>query len=63
MCETILAMAGALNLKVTAEGIELAEQARLLKDMGCSHGQGFYWAKPMSVESALSWLAAGDARI
>lgn len=61
MCETILAMASALNLKVTAEGIELAEQARRLKEMGCSHGQGFYWAKPMPVESALAWLRSRDA--
>lgn len=61
MCEAILAMAEALQLKVTAEGVEQADQASTLNGMGCSHGQGYFWARPMPLESALSWLRSRNA--
>jgi EAL domain-containing protein (putative c-di-GMP-specific phosphodiesterase class I) len=37
-----------LGLKVTVEGIERAEQARLARELGCDYGQGFFWSKPVS---------------
>lgn len=36
-----------LGIKIVAEGIETIEQARLLQDMGCDHGQGYLFAKPV----------------
>ncbi|MGK5682587.1 putative bifunctional diguanylate cyclase/phosphodiesterase [Actinoplanes sp. URMC 104] len=36
----------ALGMTVTAEGIETAAQERLLRDLGCDHGQGFYLGRP-----------------
>lgn len=48
----------ALDLTVTAEGIETEEQARILSELGCDLGQGFLWS-PALEESALhEWLAA-----
>ncbi len=38
-----------LGLTTIAEGIECAEQELLLKQMGCSAGQGYLKAKPMSM--------------
>jgi EAL domain-containing protein (putative c-di-GMP-specific phosphodiesterase class I) len=32
---------------VVAEGVETAEQARLLKMLGCNEMQGFYLSKPL----------------
>ena len=54
----ILSLAEALGLATTAEGIESEELARALTELGCSHGQGFYFAKPLDPEAALAyWLA------
>ena len=44
----IIAMAKSLNLSITGEGIETAEQAALLREWACDKGQGYYFARPMS---------------
>lgn len=41
--DAILGMAQALNLVVTAEGIETAEAANLLRERGCQYGQGYFF--------------------
>lgn len=50
---TIQSLAEALHLQTTAEGVESADQARLLSAMGCDFGQGFLFARPLDAESAL----------
>lgn len=40
----ILHLAHRLGLTTTAEGIETAEQAALLAELGCDKGQGFLWS-------------------
>jgi EAL domain-containing protein (putative c-di-GMP-specific phosphodiesterase class I) len=44
---TIIELARVLNMSVIAEGIETAEQYKLLRQMGCRHGQGYLFARPM----------------
>ena len=51
----ILGLAEALGMKTTAEGIESAELATTLATLGCSSGQGFYYAKPLEAEAALEY--------
>ena len=46
----IVAMAVSLGMEVTAEGIETEDQLLLLKLMGCTYAQGYYFAKPMPIE-------------
>lgn len=46
----ILTLAKTLNLTVTSEGIETAEQLALLREMGSDRGQGFYFAHPLTPE-------------
>ena len=41
-------MAHKLNLEVTAESIETAEQATLLQQLGCDYLQGFLFFQPSS---------------
>jgi len=43
----IVAMADALGLLVTAEGVESPEQLRILRTLQCQRGQCFYLAQPM----------------
>jgi diguanylate cyclase (GGDEF)-like protein len=58
----ILALGGALGLTVIAEGIEDAGQHQRLLALGCTLGQGFYFAEPssMSVLLASSRREPGD---
>ncbi len=44
----VLAMAGSLGMRVTAEGVENAEQARMLKSLGCDFLQGYYFSRPVA---------------
>ena len=43
----VITVAKSLGLSVTAEGIESADQLEQLRSLGCDHGQGYYFAKPM----------------
>ena len=44
----VITVAKSLGLSVTAEGIENAEQLEHLRALGCDHGQGYYFAKPVT---------------
>ncbi len=50
LCEAIVVMAHKLGLRVIAEGIETAEQRRLLLEIGCDFGQGYLYGKPMPID-------------
>jgi diguanylate cyclase (GGDEF)-like protein/PAS domain S-box-containing protein len=43
---TVIRLGQALGLDVVAEGVETAEQAALLTALGCSHAQGYHFARP-----------------
>lgn len=47
----IVSMAHDLNMKIVAEGIETKEQAKLMKELDCDAAQGFYFARPMSIDN------------
>lgn len=53
--KAILSLAKALNMKATAEGIEDADVAEALREMDCTYGQGYYFAKPMDADEALNY--------
>ena len=54
---TIVALAAALGLEVTAEGIECELQAEILRDVGCDLGQGYHFARPAPVDELVKLLA------
>ncbi|WEG12316.1 sensor domain-containing phosphodiesterase [Pullulanibacillus sp. KACC 23026] len=54
--KAIIGMANALDLKIIAEGIEKADQDRLLVDYGCHWGQGYYYSKPIPEENILAYF-------
>ena len=43
----VVAMAESLELTTTAEGVETEEQAAMIRAMGCSKIQGYYFGRPM----------------
>jgi diguanylate cyclase (GGDEF)-like protein/PAS domain S-box-containing protein len=60
--ETILNLANSLGIGVVAEGIETADQVDHLRKMQCPHGQGYWFARPLTapaaeelMESSPSW--------
>jgi EAL domain-containing protein (putative c-di-GMP-specific phosphodiesterase class I) len=53
---TIISLAHALDLKVVAEGVETAEQARLLRLLKCDQAQGYLIARPMPAEDVVATL-------
>ena len=59
LCEAMIGLAHSLDLGVIAEGIETAEQRRLLQDLGCDLGQGYLLDRPMSADDLLTRLRDG----
>lgn len=54
--ECILGLAHQLGLSTVAEGIETAEQAAVMKRLGCQIGQGYWHARPMPEQALRTWL-------
>ena len=52
----IITLAHNLGLKVVAEGVETAEQARQLTELGCELAQGYYFARPADPETITELL-------
>ena len=56
---TIIELARTLEVQVIAEGIESAEQVRVLAELDCELGQGFYFARPRDAETDALLTVAG----
>jgi diguanylate cyclase (GGDEF)-like protein len=59
LAHAIVRLGEALGLQTLAEGIETVEQADGLVGLGCTFGQGFWFARPMEAEALGLLLAAG----
>jgi diguanylate cyclase (GGDEF)-like protein len=53
---TIITLAKTLGLQVIAEGIETSLQRKLLSDLGCDAGQGYWFSRPVPAKEAVAWL-------
>ncbi len=61
--DAILRLAGSLGLVSTSEGVEHAEQARLLRDLGCGLAQGFLFSPPLPEDEVFRLLRNGAAEV
>jgi diguanylate cyclase (GGDEF)-like protein len=52
-----------IGIKTIAEGIETQTDFEEMKSNGCQYGQGYYFAKPMSFEDAMSYLNISKNRV
>ena len=58
----IVALGDSLDIATVAEGIETRQQAERMRSLGCTYGQGFFFAKPMSatdIEAGVDGLSTG----
>jgi CheY-like chemotaxis protein len=51
---SLVALAQATGLAVTAEGVETAEQAEVLRGLGCPEMQGFLFSRPRTATEVLT---------
>jgi EAL domain-containing protein (putative c-di-GMP-specific phosphodiesterase class I) len=58
----VIGLGQTLNLQVVAEGVELPEQARVLRAAGCDELQGFLFARPMAAGEMTAWMQSAHAR-
>jgi diguanylate cyclase (GGDEF)-like protein/PAS domain S-box-containing protein len=58
LTSAIVALGMSLDLDVIAEGIEMQEEDAALQDLGCTMGQGFLYAHPLSTEDLFSFLSS-----
>jgi diguanylate cyclase (GGDEF)-like protein len=56
---TIVDLAHNLNMRVTAEGIETAEQLSQLQGMSCENVQGYFLSRPIDGKTATEYLRNG----
>ena len=45
-----------LGMEITAEGVEKVEQLELLREMGCTEIQGYYYSKPIPITQVEEFL-------
>lgn len=57
-----LALGETLGMAVVIEGIETDAQRRELLALGCTQGQGYWYARPMAGSDLLHWLQQRSAR-
>ena len=54
----IIELGRAMRIQTVAEGIEVDEQAEILRTLGCELGQGFFFARPLAPEGWAGLLRA-----
>jgi diguanylate cyclase (GGDEF)-like protein len=47
-----------MGLDVIAEGVEQPEELRMVRELGCTHGQGYLWSRPVAAEELLNRIVS-----
>lgn len=55
--DAIIGLSSSFSRKVIAEGVENAQTAARLMDLGCQFAQGFFYSRPQPFEDALVWAS------
>ncbi len=56
--EAVVRLGHALKLRVTAEGVETADQLARLRSLGFDSAQGYHFARPLDAEEAAAYVTA-----
>jgi diguanylate cyclase (GGDEF)-like protein len=60
--KAIVTLADTLGMETTAEGVEQQDEIALIRDLGCSHIQGFVYGRPVRAADVHEQLSAADGR-
>jgi diguanylate cyclase (GGDEF)-like protein/PAS domain S-box-containing protein len=60
LIRAMVGLASDLKMQTTAEGVETQEELQLVRDLGCSLVQGYFFGKPMPAEEALALASKGE---
>ena len=63
LVQAIVEMGRSLEIEILAEGVETAEQAEILTDLGCDALQGYHFAAPLSRSAIAAHLAVEPVRM
>ena len=55
--ESVIKLGQTLEMETVVEGVETAEEAQRLSEMGCDYIQGYYYSKPLTQEEFEKYLA------
>ena len=61
LAHAIVKLGHTLHLRVVAEGVETAAQLAELRGLGCEYGQGYLFARPLTVDAMSAVLATAAA--
>ena len=61
ICRAIVALAQSLGLSVIAEGVETEIQKNFLASIGCDAYQGYFFSRPISIESFEEYAQSNQA--
>ena len=61
--QAVILIAGSLGMQTVAEGVEDAETAELLRELGCHELQGYYFAHPMSSADSIAFIKKHDESV
>ncbi len=57
--KAIVTLAKTLNMETTAEGVEAQDEIELIRELGCSHIQGFVYGRPARTDEVYRVLTEG----
>jgi len=58
--KAIIALARSLSLDIVAEGIEKTTEKAVLEALGCTEGQGYFFAKPLTAADIAAWIVTNN---
>ncbi|MEH7609843.1 EAL domain-containing protein, partial [Gottfriedia acidiceleris] len=59
LVKAIIKMGHSLGFKFVAEGVETEEQMKMLKNLNCDIGQGYYFNRPLPLEEICTSMEIG----
>jgi EAL domain-containing protein (putative c-di-GMP-specific phosphodiesterase class I) len=60
---TIISLGHSLKMRVTAEGVETAKQARFLRGLACDYIQGFHYGRPLPQTDIAATILKGTGSV
>ena len=60
---TIILLAQVLGMDVIAEGVETKEQLKILRDLKCEYGQGYYFSRPATAPDVEKIIIETDVNL